>query len=312
MPNIGGSITAVGDMPAMTHRGLLAALLVAALWGFNFSVIKLGVAELDPFVLAALRFALCAVPLVFALPKPPVAWRWLVAYGLAFGVGTWGLLMCAMRLGLTPALAAWLLQASAFLTPLLAWAWLREPMRSAQRLGAAVALLGFGLVLFATAGHMPVTGLLLAPMAAGSLSVANVVVRRSGVQAMLAFMVWSCLFAPLPLLALALMQGGFEVLQTLPAQLARPVALGSLAVQVYPVTLLGYWVWNRLRARYGGATVVPVALLVPVFALVFGDWVFGRWPSAGEWAGMAVIGLGLVISLRPARSSAPASRQRRA
>ena len=73
MPNIGGSITAVGDMPAMTHRDLLAALLVAALWGFNFSVIKLGVAELDPFVLAALRFALCAVPLVFVLPRPPVA-----------------------------------------------------------------------------------------------------------------------------------------------------------------------------------------------------------------------------------------------
>ncbi|MFZ2989721.1 EamA family transporter [Ideonella sp.] len=56
----------------MTYRDLLAALLVVAFWGFNFSVIKLGVAELDPFVLAALRFALCAFPWSLCCPDP----RW--------------------------------------------------------------------------------------------------------------------------------------------------------------------------------------------------------------------------------------------
>ena len=37
---------------------LIAGILVMALWGINFSVIKLGVSEIDPLLLTALRFTL--------------------------------------------------------------------------------------------------------------------------------------------------------------------------------------------------------------------------------------------------------------
>ncbi|MZY04963.1 EamA family transporter [Acinetobacter pittii] len=51
----------------LANKDLLLAIFVMFLWGANFSFIKLGLLELDSLVLAALRFLLCAVPLVFLL-----------------------------------------------------------------------------------------------------------------------------------------------------------------------------------------------------------------------------------------------------
>jgi len=89
-----------------------------------------------------------------------------------------------------------------------------------------------------------------APGCALALSLANEVVKRSGVQVagVLGFVAWSCLFAPLPLFALAYAHAGSGVFMQLPQQF-NAMALGSLAFQVYPTTLFGYWVWNALLAR---------------------------------------------------------------
>ncbi len=276
----------------------LLAAFVAAIWGLNFSFIKLGVAHLDPLLLAALRFALAAFPLLLWIARPAIAWRWLIAYGLAFGVGTWGGVSWALRAGLAPGLAAWLLQSSAFLTPLLAWLWLGEALSRRQRQGALVAGLGFVLVLRSSAGPgSTALGLALVLLAAASLSLANVIVRRSGARAMLALMVWSSLFAAPALLALVVATQGPAPLQALPAQLlSQPIALLSLAFQVYPSTLFGYWVWNTLIARHGAGTVAPVALLVPVFALAFSALIFGTRPGPGQSLGMALIAVGLVLA----------------
>lgn len=281
----------------MKNKDLLLAITVAAIWGLNFSFIKLGVAHLDPYVLAALRFALTALPLVFFLPRPAVAWRWLALYGLAFGVGTWGMVTLSLRAGVAPGLAAWLLQSSAFITPLLGMVWLRERWTSAQKLGALIALAGFAVVIAATQGHSSTLGVALVLVAAVALSVANLVVKRSGIQpaGVLAFLAWACLFAPLPLLGLAYASAGNAALTALPQQL-HGVALASLAFQVYPTTLFGYWVWNSLMARYSAADVAPVALLVPIFASVFAWLIFGVGNTASQTAGMALLLLGLLVN----------------
>lgn len=125
----------------MTLKDFVLAVAIAAIWGLNFSFIKLGVAHVEPLVLAGLRFTLTALPLIAYIPRPAVAWRWLVLYGVVFGVGTWGLVTLALRAGLAPGLAAWLLQSSAFITPVLGLWWLGEAMSKRQKLGAGVALL---------------------------------------------------------------------------------------------------------------------------------------------------------------------------
>ena len=47
---------------------LLLAVLITAIWGVNFSVIKLGLHAVDPFILAGIRFTLCALPALFKQP----------------------------------------------------------------------------------------------------------------------------------------------------------------------------------------------------------------------------------------------------
>jgi O-acetylserine/cysteine efflux transporter len=221
----------------------------------------------------------------------------LAVYGLAFGVGTWGLVTLAVRAGLAPGLAAWLLQSSAFMTPLLGFLWLGQVLSKAQKVGSCIALLGFVLVVWSTGGNTPAMGVVLVLAAAMALSLANVVVKRSGVQAagVLGFVAWSCLFAPLPLFVLAYAHAGVGVFTQLPQQF-NAMALGSLAFQVYPTTLFGYWAWNALLARYSAADVAPIALLVPLFALLFSWLIFGALVSAGQAAGIALILLGLLTS----------------
>jgi O-acetylserine/cysteine efflux transporter len=280
----------------MKTKDFCLAVAVALIWGLNFSFIKLGVAHIDPFVLAGLRFSLTAFPLVLWLPRPQVAWRWLVVYGLTFGVGTWGLITLSMRAGLAPGLAAWLLQSSAFITPLLGFLWLGDVLSTAQKLGSAIALAGFSLVVLATGGNTPATGLLLVMTAAGALSVANLVVKRSQVKpaGVLGFVAWSSLFAPLPLFVLAGVAGDGAFTE-LPKQM-NSIALGSLLFQVYPTTLFGYWVWNSLMARYSAAEVAPIALLVPIFALFFSWIIFGAVTNSGQSIGIVLILLGLLTS----------------
>lgn len=298
----------------MPSRVFVSLLAVTALWGLNFSVIKLGVATLDPWLLAGTRFLLCAVPLVFVVRRPAIPARWLIGYELAFGVGTWGLMTLALSAKLSPGLGAWLLQASAFATPLLATLWLGEAWLPRQRLGALVALAGFAVMMLASGLGEATLGAVAALGAAASLALANVIVRRSGTRPgdVVALLVWSSPFAALPLLAIGAAAAGIEVLMHLPSQLADPLTAACVLFQAYPVTIVGYWVWNRGLLEQGAAAVAPLALLVPVWASLFAGALFGIVPTALQALGMSVIGIGLLVSsglLRlprsPQRATAP-------
>ena len=96
---------------------VVLAVLITAIWGVNFSVIKLGLATVDPFILAGIRFSLCALPAIFFIRKPNVPWRYIIGYGLVFGIGLWGIVNLGIKAGLSAGIAsAW--TAMPRLTPL--------------------------------------------------------------------------------------------------------------------------------------------------------------------------------------------------
>lgn len=93
---------------------VVLAVLITAIWGVNFSVIKLGLATVDPFILAGIRFSLCALPAIFFIRKPDVPWRYIIGYGLMFGIGLWGVVNLGIKAGLSAGIASLVLQFSAF------------------------------------------------------------------------------------------------------------------------------------------------------------------------------------------------------
>jgi len=71
----------------------------------------------------------------------------------------------------------------------------------------------------------------------------------------------------------------------------------SAMFQAYPVTLLGYWLWNKLTVLYPMSTLAPLTLLIPIFGFI-GSVVFhGEAFGITKAIAFLVITLGLVIIL---------------
>lgn len=279
----------------MTRQDSLLLVLLMALWGFNFSVIKLGVNNIDPFLLTALRFSLAVLPLIFFVRRPNVPWRYLMTYGLTFGVGVWGLTTLSVGVGLSGGLASLLLDMSVISSLLVGRYLLKEHVTVSKVLGSLLALLGLGLIIWHQDGTVTPLGLALVLSASVFWSINGLIVKRSGTREVFAFNIWGMAFAPIPLFILALcVSGPSSVMQSI-ADINGSV-LFSAAFQAYPTTLLGYWFWNKMIVKYSVSSVAPMTLLVPVFALIGGYIFFGESLDAVQAIAAVVILLGVAVS----------------
>ncbi|MFC3503929.1 EamA family transporter [Micromonospora krabiensis] len=289
----------------MSHR--LQAVLVAAIWGVNFVVVEVGLRDLPPLVLTALRFVVVAVPLVFFVPRPTARARYVIAYGLVLGVLKFGVLFSAMALGMGAGLASLVLQAQALASVVLAALLLRERPARRQIAGVLVGSAGIGVLAASGGGHTTAIGFALTLFAAASWAVANIVVRASGETRPISLLVWSSLVPPLPLFGLAAVVDGPQVVLDSLLGLSWQ-ALAAIGYVAYVSTLVGFGLWNHLIGRYSVARIAPFSLLVPVFGLT-ASWLFlgERMTGAEAVAALIVlVGLALVIGgVRPPRPTAP-------
>ncbi|MBX8473551.1 EamA family transporter [Pseudomonas cichorii] len=280
----------------MKLHHLLLAILVTALWGLNFSVIKLGLTSVDPFILAGLRFTLCALPAIFFIPKPDVAWRYIIGYGLIFGIGLWGVVNLGIKTGLSAGIASLVLQFSAFFTMLLgAWVF-KETITRYQLAGIGVALCGLSSIIFIADGSVTAAGLVLVLLGAAAWSVTNIINKKAGTKQVFAFLVWSSAFSPIPLFLLDYLVNGTSGYSALVNQIDHRAVL-SILFQVYPNTLFGYWVWNSLLKQYPVSTVAPLSLLVPIFGMLGSAVIFGESLSPMKIVAVVLIVSGLAVGL---------------
>ncbi|WP_283188449.1 EamA family transporter [Pseudomonas sp. PMCC200344] len=280
----------------MKARHLLLAISITAIWGVNFSVIKLGLTTVDPFILAGIRFTLCALPAIFFIPKPDVQWRYIIGYGLVFGIGLWGVVNLGIKSGLSAGIASLVLQFSAFFTILLGSWIFKESISRFQYAGMGLALCGLLSIVSIVDGTVTTAGLILVLLGAVAWSAANVINKKARTTQVFAFLVWSSAFSPIPLFALDYAVNGSTGYSALVSQLDYRAVL-SILFQVYPNTLFGYWVWNSLMKRYPVSTVAPLSLLVPVFGLLGSVMIFNETLSLNKIVAVVLIVSGLGVGL---------------
>jgi O-acetylserine/cysteine efflux transporter len=277
-------------------RHLLLAVAVVAVWGTNFVVIKLALAQLPPLLLATLRFSFALLPAVFFLKRPAVPWRNLATYGLLIGAGQFGLLFIAMNGHISAGLASLVIQTQVFFTIGMAMRSAGERVQPVQWVALLLAAAGLVTIATHTDGSTTPLGLAIVLVAAFCWASGNMASRQAGRVDMLAYVVWASAFSIPPLLVLSLVIEGPARIATALAD-ADAVAWGAVLWQSVGNTLFGYAVWGWLLARHPAATITPMALLVPVFGMASSAWWLGEPLPGWKLAAAALVLGGLALNL---------------
>ncbi len=283
--------------------GWLLALAVVAVWGSNFVVIHAALESLPPLLMAALRFGLVAWPLSWLVARPPLP-RWRIAsYGLAIGVGQFGLLYWAMNGHISPGLASLVVQTQVFFTIALAWVLGGERLRPLQWPALAVAAAGVVWIAWRAEGDASLTGLLMVLGAAAGWALGNHLARGTASAHVMGLVVHSAAWAAPVLLVLSLALEG-------PARIASGLAQAGLGAwtavlwQALGNTVFGYGAWGWLLANYRASAIAPLALGVPVFGLATSAWWLGEalpgWKLGAAGLVMAGLALNTLAVRRPA------------
>lgn len=280
----------------MSPRDLLLAVLVIVVWGLNFVVIKVGLHDMPPMLLGALRFLLAAFPAILFVRRPEVPLRWMLAYGLTISLGQFAFLFYAMHVGMPAGLASLVLQSQAFFTLFFAALFLGERLRGSNLFGLLVAAAGLALIGLQGDQMMTLAGFALTIAAASMWALGNVVTRKLGKVNLVGLVVWGSLVPPLPFLGLSLWLDGPQVI----ADSLRHFSLDSalvLAYLAFGATILGYGLWSRLLSRYPASQVAPFSLLVPVVGISSSALLLDERLGSLQMLGAALVMGGLLINV---------------
>lgn len=283
----------------VTNRDRLLGLAVVLLWGLNFLALHVGVEHFPPLFFAGLRFVVIAVAVVVLVPRPRVPLRWLLLYGLGFGVAQYAFLFIAMRAGMPTGLASLVAQSSAPFTVLLGALFLRERLRATQILGLVTAVLGMALIGWDRARHAALLPVLLTLASGLGWAFGNVGSRlaaaggKSGEKVdPLHLSLWMAVIPPIPLFALSfLTEGPATDAHALLAAFSATgwPALAALAYTVVLATMVATGLWTYLMSRYPAGVVAPLSLMVPVVGIT-SSWIFlGERPTALSLVGGVIV-----------------------
>ncbi|MFC5067024.1 EamA family transporter [Flaviflagellibacter deserti] len=297
----------------MTSRSLplthaLLAIATVAIWGTNFPIMKVATEQMPPLLIAALRFLFVLFPAIFVFKRPKVPWRLMAAYGLLIGVGQFGLIYIAVSGYISPGLASLVIQTQVFFTIILAILITRERVQPYQWAGLALATIGVVVIGLHTGGDTTIAGLVMVLVAALSWAGGNIASKASGRVNMIAYVVWTSIFSMPILFVLAFVFEGWDLIST-SIVTADAATWGAVLWQSFGNTLFGYACWSWLLSRHPAATVVPMALLVPVFGMGASTIWLGESLPAWKLAAGALVMSGLAISmlwprLRPQQAGA--------
>ncbi|MGQ0683371.1 EamA family transporter [Bradyrhizobium sp.] len=286
----------------MKPADVLIAVLVAVIWGLAFVASRIALDELSPELMTALRFAIAAIPCLFAR-RPDVSWPLLIAISLSLFLGQFLAQAFAIAHGVPVGLSSVIVQSQALFTIAFAALIFREHPTRTQAAGIAVATIGL-LMICGTVGYdFSVAAFAVLMISPISFAIGNIALRRVKGARMFDLFAWLCLTAAVPLFALTFLSNGpqptWHALTHMSLTgFACMIFLGAVS------TSIAYWLWGRLLRDYPAATVVPFALLVPFVGSAASSIVFGETFGPLRLAGMVTVIGGIAVMLLARRPQA--------
>jgi drug/metabolite transporter (DMT)-like permease len=286
-------------MPRTDHgqrNAALALALLSLIWGYNWVMMKIGLADADPLAFATLRFglgALCMVPVAAKisgrlLPEPG-HWRPLAVLGGMLAVN-FGCTLTALKLGGTGKTAV-LTYTMPFWVLAFARVTLHERPTRWQYIAGVVALLGLVVLIRPWDIESGLAPSLLA-VAAGMFWAASIVyvknLQKQGSLSMSMITVWQMAIGS------ALLGMAWALTETTPIKWTTSfaVALAYNSILGTGVAwMLFYYALRRMPAGMAGLG----TLATPVIGVVAAWMQFGERPLPIEAAGMSLVGLGLAM-----------------
>ena len=284
----------------------IVLLLLGAIWGASYLLIKIGGAEIPPFTFVEGRMLIAALALfaVMAIRKERVPrtrreWLALVAMGIFNGVIpytaiTWG------ELHITSGLAAILTAAMPLFTVIIAHYWTHdERLTSVKIFGIAIGFLGVAVLFLPDLRQgiqMEFWGELAIVVAAASYGLATVIAHKyvGGIS---------------PIVAPAI-QLGSAAIWMLPLSLVfdnpfalRPsvAAVGSLLILALLGTAFAYILYYWLVEHTGATRTSLVTYLIPITGIFWGASFLGEKIELESILGLVLIIVGIVfVNRRPA------------
>ncbi|GAB4181316.1 MAG: EamA family transporter [Thalassobaculales bacterium] len=286
----------------MSARDVALAVLVMFLWGINMPLAKLGMAEIPPILMIALRFALTAALLVPFLPVPRGRLREIAALAVTLGCLHFSLMFTGLA-GIDAATAAIAIQVQVPFASLIAWAVLGDRVGWRRAFGMALAFGGVVILAGEPATLENWPALVLVIVAALVWSATNLQMKRLSDLNPLVMNGWMALFAvPLLLVSSFLLEEG-QVAAIAGAGLA---GWGAVAFMAVGTTIAGYGLWADLLSRNPVAQVVSFMLLAPAFGMLGGWLILGEAMTPEKLIGGAVTlaGIAIIVIRRPKLAAA--------
>lgn len=285
-----------GSETRLTVRAVALALSVALVWGTNPVAIHEGLKQFPPLGGASIRFLIVVIPLALFVPRPRIPIDRIASYGFLLGAGL-GFNNIAMAGHITPGLASLLLQIQVVLTIAFELVVDRRLPRTGQIFALLLCSAGVVVIgLTEDGGTTDGRGVVLMIAAATCWAIGNLLIRRSHPVPAVAMMIWSSIFACLPLALLSVIVEGSGIIDDAIGG-ADIRGWSALIWQAAASSLFGYASWNFLLTRYSAGRVAPFALLVPVFGMAASAIFIGEMMTAAKIAACTLIVSGLAFAL---------------
>ena len=281
----------------MKTRDIVDLILLGALWGASFLLMRVAAPEFGPIPLIEIRVGIGALFLLpvlalrggLATLKP--GWQAVWAMGLLNTAWPFCLFAFAV-LGISGGLAAILNSSSPLWAALIAWLWMGERLNASRVAGLLAGFCGV-LILMSDKFALQSEGVMLA-IGAALLAALSYGYAANFARRYLAGMPSLAVATGTQIAATVLLAPAALVLW--PAHAISAQAWGAAVVLGVACTGIAYILYFRLIANVGAARALAVTYLVPLFGIFWDATLLDEWPGRRDVVGCVVILFGTALA----------------